>query len=214
MLQNIEKELENFDMLKHEFYQLWNDGKLDINVIKDYTCQYYEHIKNFPNYIKKALLMSKSDEERDVLQRNLDDEITHPELWVRFANGIGITREKIENAKMSTEGSNLHKSFDSQKSYEENIGALFAYERQFADISKAKLESSKKHYKIKEVEFFEVHAVSDIWHTEELIQLIRKMSSEQLKKVKEGALAVAEAFYKFLDQMLLVQQKQTINQNF
>jgi pyrroloquinoline-quinone synthase len=43
--------LDEFHLLKHPFYQAWNEGKLSREIIKDYAEQYYHHVKAFPRYI-------------------------------------------------------------------------------------------------------------------------------------------------------------------
>ena len=43
--------LDEYHLLKHPFYQAWNEGKLNREIIKDYAEQYYQHVKAFPRYI-------------------------------------------------------------------------------------------------------------------------------------------------------------------
>ena len=39
--------LDEYHLLKHPFYQAWNEGKLNREIIKDYAEQYYQHVKAF-----------------------------------------------------------------------------------------------------------------------------------------------------------------------
>ena len=50
-LEKLNKQLDEFHLLKHPFYVAWNNGELNQEILKDYAEQYYQHIKAFPRYI-------------------------------------------------------------------------------------------------------------------------------------------------------------------
>ena len=47
----IEKILEEKNILKHPFYQKWNEGKLTMGELQEYSKQYYNFVKNFPMFV-------------------------------------------------------------------------------------------------------------------------------------------------------------------
>ena len=66
--------LDEFHLLKHPFYQAWNEGKLSREIIKDYAEQYYHHVKAFPRYISATHSLCEDIADRKILLENLNDE--------------------------------------------------------------------------------------------------------------------------------------------
>ncbi|MFU7500839.1 MULTISPECIES: hypothetical protein [unclassified Candidatus Tisiphia] len=67
-----------------------------------------------------------------------------------------------------------------------------------------KIYQFKIHFKdIRTLEFFAVHAKTDIWHTNELIKLINKLNNIEQKQVHYGAVKGAKLLWQFLDGMEL-----------
>src|ERR1044071_219073 len=90
-------------LLKHAFYTAWTEGKLTRSALHGYAAQYYRHVAAFPRYISAIHSQTPDLGTRQYLLENLIDEErgaeNHPELGVRFAEGIGTTRETIRSAK-------------------------------------------------------------------------------------------------------------------
>ena len=70
----LNEKLDEYHLLKHPFYQAWNEGKLTREVIKDYAEQYYQHVKAFPRYISATHSLCEDIEQRKVLLENLNEE--------------------------------------------------------------------------------------------------------------------------------------------
>ena len=51
--------LDEYHLLKHPFYQAWNEGKLNREIIKDYAEQYYQHVKAFQDISVQHILYVK-----------------------------------------------------------------------------------------------------------------------------------------------------------
>lgn len=209
--QSLNAVLENFHLLKHCYYQAWAQGQLSLNNLKNYSKEYYPHVASFPRYISQIHSLCPDIKARQILLENLIDEEqgenNHPELWLRFAQGLGVTREEIQNSEHTTAGSVLAKGyFDLVKTdYATGLGALYAYERQTPDVATSKIEGLKKHYGITEastLEFFKVHQQADEWHTAELVGLIEKLQDEDQAKVAFGAQQGAKLLWGFLDKMM------------
>src|SRR3984957_4870146 len=89
-------------LLKHPFYQAWTAGTLSADRLRNYAVQYYQHVAAFPRYL--SALHSRCDdlETRQLLLENLIDEErgadNHPELWLRFANALGLQRDDVLGA--------------------------------------------------------------------------------------------------------------------
>ena len=86
-------------LLKHPFYTAWTEGTLTVSALRGYAAQYYKHVAAFPRYLSAIHAQTPDLETRQYLLENLIDEErgaeNHPELWLRFAEGIGTTREVV-----------------------------------------------------------------------------------------------------------------------
>lgn len=201
-------DLEKLHLLNHPFYQRWNEGKLTMEMLGLYGKEYYHHVAAFPRYISQIHALCDDIKSRQVLLDNLNDEEqgeeNHPELWLRFVEGIGVKREECQNAPILEKTNKLVDGyFDLVKTdYETGLGSLYAYERQTPEVSKSKIEGLKNHYNInleRTLKFFEVHQEADEWHTEELVGLIKNLDKASQEKVREGAKKGAALLWGFLD---------------
>lgn len=209
-------QLEDLHLLKHPFYKMWNEGTLDKDTLKFYAKEYYHHVAAFPRYISNIHTNCADIKARQVLLENLVDEEqgenNHPELWLRFAEGLGETRTKTKSpAELHTTKELVDGYFDLVKEdYATGLGALYAYERQTPEVAKSKIDGLKKHYAIndkKTLEFFTVHMQADEWHTQEIADLIEQLDDSSKERAAMGAKKGAELLWKFLDGIM----EQTIN---
>ncbi|MGE4233175.1 MAG: CADD family putative folate metabolism protein [Bacteriovoracia bacterium] len=195
-------------LLKHPFYTAWNEGRLSKKTLQTYAKQYAYHVRAFPRYLSSTHSNCENLLHRQVLLENLIEEErgpeNHPELWNQFAESLGCSRPEIQEEIPMAATDNLVDTFMglSQSSYAEGLGALFAYEHQVPEIAKSKLEGLEKFYGItKGTKFFDVHLKADVYHTQEVAQLIDELSEEDQAKVYSAAQKAASAMWKFLDQM-------------
>ncbi|AHX11408.1 folate metabolism, CADD family protein [Neorickettsia helminthoeca str. Oregon] len=204
------KELEPLSILKHDFYKSWESGNLSREDLQEYACQYFNHVNETPRYLSTIHSKCRDIKVRQVLLDNLVDEErgeeNHPKLWLDFCAALGLTQEKVRNAKLLGATKQLSDTFFklSSSSVSEGIGALYAYERQIPDIARVKIESLKKFYGIEkdeELKFFSVHIEADEWHSEECENLLKRMNLSEIEVAKEAALKLASALWKFLDGM-------------
>lgn len=211
--QILNSSLESLHLLKHPFYQAWNEGHLSIQTLKTYAKEYYHHVAAFPRYISQIHTLCSDIKARQILLENLIDEEqgkdNHPDLWMRFAEGLGISREEIDQPALLPTTSDLVEGyFDLVKTdYATGLGALYAYERQTPAVSLSKIEGLKKHYAITDertLEFFTVHQKTDEWHTAELGGLLEKLSPAEQEKSAQGAQKGAHLLWSFLDGMMTV----------
>jgi pyrroloquinoline-quinone synthase len=209
--ENLNNALEELHLLKHPFYQAWNMGALSQETLQTYAKEYYHHVAAFPRYISQIHALCGDIKARQVLLDNLIDEEkgedNHPELWLRFTEGLGISRENIAKEPELKLTKELVDGFFKlvQEDYATGLGALYAYERQTPEVAKSKIDGLKKHYNIHDertLQFFEVHGHTDVWHTEELVSLIDKLGDSEKDKVAIGAQKGARLLWGFLDGMM------------
>ena len=111
-IDKIDNLIEKNHLLNHSFYKAWNAGKLPKETIREYAAQYFQHVSLFPRYLSAIHSNCDDIKTRQLLLENLNEEEqgkeNHPELWMRFAEGMGNTRKNVnENFIVK---SNFHKT--------------------------------------------------------------------------------------------------------
>src|SRR4051794_15479554 len=94
VVQRIDSEIEKHSLLKHSFYKMWSEGKLTIDQLKGYSREYFQLVKVVPKFVENV---TKSNVDPNVLENNAREEAEHVELWVRFANALGVSRSDLVN---------------------------------------------------------------------------------------------------------------------
>ena len=208
--QILTQQLSEKNLLKHPFYQAWSDGSIPVETLRHYARQYFHHVRLFPRYLSATHSYCDDLKIRQVLLENLIDEErgdeNHPELWLRFAEALGETRANTESEPALPATQALVDTFMemARSSYEEGLGALFAYEHQIPEIARFKLDALKNLYGIREergLAFFEVHLKADVYHTEALSQALERLSPEQQKKAAQASKMAAAKLWGFLDEI-------------
>lgn len=219
-LSELHATLDQQHLLLHPFYQAWNQGELSLSTLQTYAREYYHHVAAFPRYL--SAIHSRCDDiaDRQVLLGNLIEEEqgseNHPELWQRFAEGLGVARADMKTPPQRAETRDLVDGyFDlSNADYATGLGALYAYERQTPEVSKSKIEGLKEFYAIEDertLKFFTEHMTADEWHSQECADLIAKLSPEDQKRACEGAVQGAKLLWGFLDGMMVEHMKDNPN---
>ncbi|MDJ0518617.1 MAG: TenA family transcriptional regulator, partial [Trichodesmium sp. MO_231.B1] len=50
-LAQLDEIIEKQHLLKHHFYQMWNEGKLSLEMLQEYAQEYYLQVHYFPTYV-------------------------------------------------------------------------------------------------------------------------------------------------------------------
>jgi pyrroloquinoline-quinone synthase len=209
--QRIDQAIGQYAMLSHPFYQLWSEGKLSRETLREYSKQYYAHVFAFPTYVSAVHSRCDSLPVRQLLLENLIEEErgqeNHPELWMRFAEGLGVDREQVRTAELlpSTRQSvENFKALTANSDYRLGVASLYAYESQIPDVAKTKRSGLKEFYgldDVRAVSFFTVHESADQVHRQiELKILTDACDSEQTAdNVVAAAQQGAKCLWDFLD---------------
>jgi len=87
-------------VLQHPFYQAWNRGELTHDALRDYAEQYYHHVSAFSDISLGSSTVTHGRTLPASAVNNLNDEEggdpTHPQLWLGFARGLGLTDGEVE----------------------------------------------------------------------------------------------------------------------
>ena len=172
-LRRLDRLIQSRSILLHPFYVAWQRGELTRDQLATYARMYYPHVASFPRYLKSAADCADDSSVRSVLEQNLADEIGHPkphnELWLDFAEGLGLERMSVAGAAAQPAAENIVNTFDRLTGSDaaRALAALYAYESQQPEVSQQKAKGLRQHYGVDSftaLAYFEVHAETDVHH--------------------------------------------------
>ena len=197
-------------MLKHPFYQAWTEGRLPLDTLRAYARQYFHHVEAFPRAVSSVHSLCPDREGRRMLADNLaeeegvgTDKQDHATLWLMFAAGLGESPEGVLAQSLNEETKALIDAFRrlSRKSYASGLGALYAYESQFPEVARAKIEGLVDRYGINDEEtlrFFNVHKTADIEHSSVCRGLLDRLGADERSEAIAAGEELASALWNFL----------------
>jgi pyrroloquinoline-quinone synthase len=165
----------------------------------------------FPTYVSAVHANCPDLETRQEILENLIEEErgpeNHPELWLRFAEGLGLKRESVKRSRAlpSTRAFiDTFKDATRTMGYPAGMAALFAYESQIPEVSRVKIDGLKRFYGVKDkrsLKFFNAHMDLDEMHSEVAAGILVKRTKgrEARGEVLEAATRVADGYWDFLD---------------
>ncbi len=193
-IEKVDAEISKNHLLNHPFYKAWNEGVLKKDTIKEYAAQYFQHVSLFPRYLSAIHSNCDDINVRQLLLENLVDEDkgneNHPELWMRFAEGMGNSRHEVKNKIVMKETQELVETFmklSRSEKYHIGLAALYCYESMQPEISETKKEGLKEFYGIDDentLKFFTVHMHADKWHRAVVRKMIIELSNTQEQKTE------------------------------
>jgi pyrroloquinoline-quinone synthase len=157
----------------------------------------------FPTYLSAVHAGSDDQPTRRQLLNNLIDEEAgtpnHPELWLQFAEALGVSKEDVQYSEKQPETSNLIDTFRSvcsEGTTADGLAALYAYESQIPAVCESKIKGLVENYNMtapRDYEYFTVHVEADREHA----AAERSMLSEYV--TDENAAPTSHAIDRILD---------------
>lgn len=208
-LDEIDNDITQKHLLKHPFYLAWTRGELSKDALVDYARQYYHHVAAFPTYLSAVHANCDDQIARKQLLNNLIDEEAgspnHPDLWKKFAHGLGVKDVDLARTEKQPETKTLIDTFRSvcgEGSTATGLAALYAYESQIPAICESKIDGLKKHYgftKPDDYQYFTVHIEADREHSAaERDLLSRYIDKSNFESVKASVNRVLDALWEML----------------
>jgi len=212
LLERIDQLIDERHLLKHPFYTKWAEGTLPRAALQEYARQYYAFESSFPRYLSAIHSRTESAEVRQQLLDNLWDEEhgqeNHAEMWLRFAEGIGVERDDVRATRRNEATQalvDLYRQLSTEAPVPAAVAALYAYERQVPQVAGSKIDGLKQHYGITDgsaLQFFVVHGVLDVEHSEAeremLGRLLEDSSEEEAQPVEAATSRALDAWWNFL----------------
>ena len=193
-------------LLGHPYYRAWNQGALSRETLRDYAVQYFAQVDAFPRFVSTVHSRCPDIAVRKVLLQNLLDEelhgADHPELWLRFAEALGATREAVRAAALLPETrATVETLFElASGDWRDGLCALYAYESQVPEVSRTKMEGLRRFYGMTEeraLSFFQAHLTYDVEHARAVAALLDAHAEPAKAEAATGA--AARALWGFLD---------------
>lgn len=214
-LQELNTRITKYDLLRHPFYQSWSMGTLKRDEIKEYACDYFHQVAEFPNYLDTLQNRLPDGTLRDVVRENQADEEgaqardgrSHAELWMDFAQGMGASAEDIVDHEPISEINDLIASFKEVVKHgttAEALAALYAYESQVPRIATEKERGLKEHYGAdnKTSYYFTLHKSFDLLHSKTWLDELAKVVGDDevlQQQAFDAAERTARALWNALD---------------
>ncbi len=143
-------------LLKHPFYQAWNEGTLPIEKLREYAKQYFHFEAAFPTFLSAIHSRCESAAVRQSLLENLWDEEFGPDnhvaLWLRFCEGLGLSEDEVaqQHAQRRDPGAGrwLPLGLLHEVRVAEGLAAMYAYESQAPEVARQKIVGLARNYGI------------------------------------------------------------------
>jgi pyrroloquinoline-quinone synthase len=205
----IDRQIAKKHLLTHPFYLAWARGELTKEALADYAQQYYHHVVAFPTYLSAVHSTCEDQVARKQILSNLIDEEAgepnHPELWLQFAESLGLSRDQVRATERQPETAILIDTFRDvcgKSATADGLAALYAYESQIPSVSESKIDGLKKHYGFndsKGYEYFSVHVEADREHSAaERAMLEEYVTEGNLSSVQTSVERVLNALWDLL----------------
>ena len=167
LIKRIDQIIEDKSLLKHPFYEMWSDGKLELDSLKGYSKEYYQLVKQVPQFME-PMVNDATFDMKDELIQNMKEEAEHIPLWEKFAGSMGISESELQGYQGLEKTNKAVSNLDSlMNSYDNGACAMYAFEKEIPKVSQTKLEGLKEFYGIDTkdaTEYFEEHMTADIRH--------------------------------------------------
>lgn len=204
LIERINYEIEKHSLLKHVFYQMWSEGKLTINHLQGYSKEYFQLVKVVPKFVENIFNVITDPSLKRAVGQNLKEESEHIEPWIMFSTAMGVQRNDLASYKGENE-TNMAVSTLSQlteRSLEEAVAAMYAYEKELPKISKSKIDGLKKFYGVQSNEatkYLEIHEEVDLRHSEVWKNILKTIPEDKQECALNAAISSLEAQNKLLD---------------
>jgi pyrroloquinoline-quinone synthase len=209
VLSRIDAMISERSLLTHQFYTKWVAGTLPREAIQDYVRQYYAFESSFPRFLSAIHARTDRADMRQGLLENLWDEEhgpeNHAELWLRFAEGMGVRREDVAGAARNEATRDLvetYRRIASEAPTAGGIAAIHAYEAQVPEVARAKVDGLRAHYGVDDertLEFWKVHERLDVEHSGAERAMLEELATDEPSAALEATDQALSAWWAFLD---------------
>jgi pyrroloquinoline-quinone synthase len=173
LMERIDNEINKRSLLHHQFYTLWNEGKLSLDHLRGYSKEYFQLVKTVPELVDSIYKNFEKHTSNDYYLKSIKktylEELDHIEPWLKFSLALGLEKKELLNYKGTNEVNLAIENLKSlcNSSLTEGVSTMYSIEKELPKISKRKIEGLKQFYGInkqEDVKYFKIHEIADIEH--------------------------------------------------
>lgn len=204
----VEERVRIRSLIHHPFLRAWSDGKLSKEDLGVFAKQYYIFENNFPRLLSRVHSRCENQALRRRILKNLDDEDAgaenHRELWIDFAEALGLGRRDVLEALASPDTRQALETLNALSDHPNfvvGLAALYAFESQIPQLAALQMEGLRRFYGItdsKALRFFELHRQMEVWHSSEAKEIILS-SGAPMEIVEAAADQACSALWRLMD---------------
>ncbi len=199
-LSSLDSFVAEHSLLQHPFYLKWSRGELTLEELRVYALEYFHLAASIPSIVERILerIPASHENMRGHIEENLAEEKEHTDLWKRFARSLGISNEELMTTPPSADVQEAIASLQAlaEKSFDDGIIAMYAFECELAKIAETKKEGLTKFYNLTSEDahiYFDEHLKE-----EEHLKVWRQVQVDAARAVPTAGASVA-AQHKVLD---------------
>jgi|SRR5271157_913488 len=182
----------NHPFKTHMFFQQVERGKAPRTLVQGWVKQFYPWLASVPIAMAERFANCSSDSANDRYRRMILDQLVeeagdpkgkapgHPELWLRFCEGIGVPRKKVLSTPLLP--STMVAIDDFLYTNRINtfyISAAGSSEPPNVELCARLLPAFRQHYGVdeKHLEYYTLHVTADVEHSEWVGQIVADFAS-------------------------------------
>jgi pyrroloquinoline-quinone synthase len=177
----------NHPFKTHPFFAQLERGEVPLPVVREWVKQFYPWLASVPIAMAERFSNCSWEPANDKYRRMILDQLVeeagdpkgkttgHPELWLRFCEGLGLSRSEVQNAPMLP--STMVAIDDFLYTNRVNtfyVSAAGSSEPPNVELCARLLPSFRTHYHVDEghLEYYSLHVVADVEHSEWIGQIV------------------------------------------
>jgi len=200
-------------------HPLWHaiaDGKLSRDQLKRFAIQFFLQVREFPRAVSAMHANCPFPDERMALAESVYEEETgrlsgcnqpHPELFIRFGEALGLTRQEMVEGRPLPATRALIDWFElstRQRSFIEGAAAInLAAEGQVPGAFGPMARQLQQHYGLSReaVEFWDIHEMADAEHSEVGDNIVVRHATDAAtqERVRDALQHSLDAWWQFFD---------------
>ncbi len=200
----------------HPLWQRIQAGRVEREGLRSFAVQFFLQVREFPRAVSALHASCPFPEERRLLAESVYEEETgrisgcglpHPELFIRFGEGVGLRREElVEGEALPSTAALIHwfELSTRQRSFLEGSAATnLAAEGQVPGAFGPFARALEKHYGLsrEQVAFWDVHEIADRDHSDVGDHIVVRFatSDEWQERVHAAVRQSLDQWWQFFD---------------